>query len=1364
MVVSGEVWVGSILSRGRLFAGWFTALLVSVLVLGLVQPGGVAAAAESDPEPDCDVVAAATETRALWLAAECGHEVMVAPETSEYGDLVARPDGRVRAGAHVEPVRARNDGSGDWADIDTTLRRRGDGSIGPVNTVLPVEISGGGEGAFGRVDRGGKRFALSWPEALPEPALSGATATYAEVLPGVDLTVTATATGFSHNLVVKTREAARNPALSRVSLGLELDGVSAAATSGGGVAVTDSSGEALVVAPQPLMWESTPAAGARARAAGSSVEPDVAEVGVEVDADAVTLVPDAEMLAAEDTVFPVVIDPLWTGGKQDGVYATASEKSENTAYWKSSHLTNVRDFGNVGAGRTCDSWTDFTCHTPSYRMRTFFRMDTAKVTEHPNRIVSSATFKLRQEHAWVCQNQEPKSKARIWRTSTFSTDTSWSNQPWWSPQYATSEQNANYSAACEGGPGWVSFDAANMVKTAQDQDASFLSIGMRAINESTVAQWKRYDTSSATINIWYATRPLVPVGRSADGKGCGSEASPVWVRNKSPYLQAQMRDSDGWARAHFQIFDGATVVDAHTSGNVSSGTNVKWTTSKTLYEKQYRWRVRAEDDHSSSDWASWCSFRVDSKPPAKPQIEQLTPVEDVDANREVRLRFTSSDANGITRFEYGLDREARENSVTAGNGSAEITWSNLTVGRHVIHVWARDPAGHVSEPGKLTFFVGSEFPDTPVGAWRMDGDLLDDSGEGHPLTLSSGVTPAADRDGRANSALGFDGTSGACASAEQSGLRTDKEYTVATWARVSAGGGSHQVVLSQSGDRSAVFSLLYVRDTSKWQMVVSSGDVAAPMWRSVNAAETTPVGEWAHIAATVDPSADVLRLYVNGELSASAALDGELWHAAGPLLVGCSGNDAGQRNEFTGDVDHVGVWQGLLSQGEIQRAMTELPAGLVGSWELAGSGADATTFARDITPAGGYAWGTGPYGRSNGALTLDGAAGSCASTDGAVLRTDESFTVSAWAKLAGDGTAGQSVLAQAGTTTSGFFLGWDQAANRWTMLLRDSDRNTPGWAQADSNGAVQQDSWTHLVGVYDKTDGKVRLYIGGELHDEVDAVGAFDAGGSLHVGCGVRQNGTPGTWAKGSIAGAAAMRGAATTEQIGHLHGNPPVKVQGEWPLNGPESSDPNPSELTDVSDNGHDLTINGDYAWADDRAFEEEGSLSLQLSEGSCAETAGPVVRTDASFTVAAWVQLGADRSGPRAVVSQSGANTAGFALGYEASSDRWAFVMPATDTASAATAAVRSTVAPDADPEEWVHLAGVYDVHYGKIHLYVDGEHQGSANGPTTPWQANGPLLVGCMTAGGQRAAQWGSTLDEVRAWSSTVDPHEIDAISNY
>jgi hypothetical protein len=90
-------------------------------------------------------------------------------------------------------------------------------------TTGALTLSGGGTGPLVRIGSGGRSLALSMRMPLPAPVLSGATATYRGVLPGVDLRVTADVQGgFSEVLVVHDAVAAANPALKTLTLATEV--------------------------------------------------------------------------------------------------------------------------------------------------------------------------------------------------------------------------------------------------------------------------------------------------------------------------------------------------------------------------------------------------------------------------------------------------------------------------------------------------------------------------------------------------------------------------------------------------------------------------------------------------------------------------------------------------------------------------------------------------------------------------------------------------------------------------------------------------------------------------------------------------------------------------------------------------------------------------------------------------------------------------------------------------------------------------------------------------------------------------------------------------------------------------------------
>src|SRR5690349_1972439 len=169
--------------------------------------------------------------------------------------LFANPDGSFTAEITAGPQRVQQ-ADGSWSAIDTTLVRRADGSVGPRAAAVELGFSGGGEGDLIRLADEGKTVAIGWPGALPAPTLTGDTATYVDALPGVDVKVTASSTGYSYVMVVKSAEAAANPELARLSLPVEGEGLRMRKTGSGGLSMVDGNGTAIFEGAQPLMWDS----------------------------------------------------------------------------------------------------------------------------------------------------------------------------------------------------------------------------------------------------------------------------------------------------------------------------------------------------------------------------------------------------------------------------------------------------------------------------------------------------------------------------------------------------------------------------------------------------------------------------------------------------------------------------------------------------------------------------------------------------------------------------------------------------------------------------------------------------------------------------------------------------------------------------------------------------------------------------------------------------------------------------------------------------------------------------------------------------------------------------------------------------
>ncbi|WP_405769518.1 hypothetical protein [Streptomyces sp. NBC_01538] len=149
------------------------------------------------------------DATALAKAARTGKLVEITSLRGESSEVYATPEGHLEAREHLRPVRTRVDGA--WRDIDTTLICGANGTVAPKVTSVGLSFSGGGFAPLVRMTKNGRELALSWPTELPAPEMNGNTVTYPDVLPGVDLRMTAQQDGFTQLLVVKSAEAAASP-------------------------------------------------------------------------------------------------------------------------------------------------------------------------------------------------------------------------------------------------------------------------------------------------------------------------------------------------------------------------------------------------------------------------------------------------------------------------------------------------------------------------------------------------------------------------------------------------------------------------------------------------------------------------------------------------------------------------------------------------------------------------------------------------------------------------------------------------------------------------------------------------------------------------------------------------------------------------------------------------------------------------------------------------------------------------------------------------------------------------------------------------------------------------------------------------
>ncbi|MBC6451732.1 LamG domain-containing protein, partial [Actinokineospora sp. HBU206404] len=344
-----------------------------MVALSAVMVAGSAQAAAAVPDE------VATEAEAVVAARAGGKSVLVLDRTDESTDVRANPDGTFTWKQHVRPVRVRRDGK--FVAVDTTLERRADGSVAPRATVIDLALSGGGKGLpLVRMAAKGAEAGLVWPDELPIPVLDGPTATYPEVLPGVDLKVTADVLGYQQLLVVKTPEAARDPKLREVTFGKHAKGKAE------GLSVADERGGPVLTGDASLMWDSsgTPIPGA----GGPNEGARRAVMGSAVTDRVVTVKPDQAFLTAPQTTFPVFIDPSHrcnSCGKAHHVVVQSA--------WPDNKNFDRTD------GALSDLKAGYVCEGDCLISRTYLRMHTGSLA---GKHIISASMHVETIHSYHC--------------------------------------------------------------------------------------------------------------------------------------------------------------------------------------------------------------------------------------------------------------------------------------------------------------------------------------------------------------------------------------------------------------------------------------------------------------------------------------------------------------------------------------------------------------------------------------------------------------------------------------------------------------------------------------------------------------------------------------------------------------------------------------------------------------------------------------------------------------------------------------------------------------------------------------------------------------------------------------------------
>ncbi|ANJ09608.1 DNRLRE domain-containing protein [Streptomyces parvulus] len=558
---------------------------------------------------------------ALAEAARTGKKVVVGDETTATDYTTANPDGTLTTELTAGPERTWVDGK--WRKVDVTLARNSDGSIaskahpaglrlGGKGGTLPRSLRAAQDGTardLVTIGTGEGKVTLQWKGGLPEPELDGTRARYENAVPGADVIVEATRTGFEQFVEIGERPSGAYS----YTLPVKAEGLRAKANKDGSVTFTDAAnGAERAVMPAPVMWDA-----AVDRRSGEHT--NRVRVGMEVidkGAGEIDLVvtPDADFLADPDTRYPVTVDPSTSA--LSNTFDTYVQQGE-TVDWS----TDVElDFGNPGT--TNANGTPRTA-------RSFITWNTTPIQDA---LIVDTNLALYNFHAG---NTDCTAQSwTVWDTGAPSTSSRWTSQPAWNKQYHSSTETRGNPSCTAQPDGWINADVDELVQTWASAKATRGHLGLRAATDD-VRAWKRVNSANSATNqpklsVTYNYRPSDGTNRQAGGPF--RSFAGVWaVNTTTPTLRDTFTDPDGdTVNGTFQVYDAATNTPITTpagegllvSDFVASGKPASVTVPAGQLKdgRTYKFRTNPYDGtHYNLSWSGWTQFVVDTTAPGAPQ-------------------------------------------------------------------------------------------------------------------------------------------------------------------------------------------------------------------------------------------------------------------------------------------------------------------------------------------------------------------------------------------------------------------------------------------------------------------------------------------------------------------------------------------------------------------------------------------------------------------------------------------------------------------------------------------------------------------------------------------------------------------------
>jgi hypothetical protein len=723
--------------------------------------------------------------QAAARAKATGQAVVASALTTPTSVTKVSPNGLDTLTQTLKPVRAWRGGA--WHALDARLHVNPDRTVSPAVTTGGIELSGGGRSPLAVLTSAGRKMSLFWPGQLPVPTLSGATASYANVLPGVNLAVTVSPQGgFSDVLIIRNAAAAANRSLTALRLTAAAPGLHITKNAAGNLTVaTGPRAEPVFTTPAPTMWDSAaPRDGTRtvrgpdgtllaepsgALAYSSATGPGVGaatfRVPVSLSGHTITVRPARAGLTGRGIKYPVYIDPDFIS---DPVSGKVSDWTQvDSGFPSQSYLNETSDL-QVGE---CDNSAGG-CDGLGVA-RSFVRMPiSSELTTSTS--VNSADLSMDDVWSDSC-TAEP---VQLWTTGGLTTSTDWSSQPAWDKELASKSFAFGFSSGCGSFKNDVTWDVTSTVQAdAGTKDGQ--TFGLRAGSETTTADWKQFasGTGNVTLSTSFHSVPTKPASltNSPAGACTTSSTSPVTIGNDDVTLSATVGDTDdGNGDASLSTAfvlknqpSGSTAYSTSvSSGNVAGGTTASVTIPRATMQGlnasgsttpfTYSWTAVTKDAGSpvlTSPTSQTCYFTYNPAAPASPGVTLSPASATGPIGSTVSATFTQPTGCGASSdpcpssytYQIGVAAPvtvAPDNSPATGDWTGNITLTQF--GPDQLAVYGTAAGGNIgsSTSQELTgtspatpfadgYFTGGSFPSLLSMGTGKDPSLWLSAGTGN---------------------------------------------------------------------------------------------------------------------------------------------------------------------------------------------------------------------------------------------------------------------------------------------------------------------------------------------------------------------------------------------------------------------------------------------------------------------------------------------------------------------------------------------------------------------------------------------------------------------------------------------------------